>query len=115
KSELLTQTHSPLKAILVKCIPYWLMMIPIGLFFFGLQHYFHIPLAPQQLGGSFVLMALFVASASFMGILVSVLIPNQLKATEILMVVATPSFVISGFTWPLSQMPRWITYIADGI
>ncbi|MNT87161.1 ABC-2 type transporter [compost metagenome] len=29
------------------------------------------------------------------------------------MVVATPSFILSGFTWPLSQMPRWIQAIAD--
>ena len=31
------------------------------------------------------------------------------------MVVATPSFILSGFTWPLSQMPEWIQYIAAGI
>lgn len=31
------------------------------------------------------------------------------------MVVATPSFIISGFTWPLSQMPVWIQFIANGI
>src|SRR5690606_28373595 len=38
-----------------------------------------------------------------------------LKATEILMVIATPSFVLSGFTWPLSQMPVWIQYLAQVI
>ncbi len=114
-SELLAQTRSPLKAILVKCAPYWLMIIPIWLFFLALQQYFRIPLEPQQLWANLLLAAFFVASASFMGILVSVLIPNQLKATEILMVVATPSFVVSGFTWPLSQMPAWMTYIANAI
>lgn len=113
RTELLAQTRSPLKAILVKCMPYWLMMIPTGLFFWGLQHYFRVPLAPAQLWPSFLLAALFIASAAFMGILVSILIPSQLKATEILMVVATPSFVLSGFTWPLSQMPSWVAVIAD--
>jgi ABC-2 type transport system permease protein len=29
------------------------------------------------------------------------------------MVIATPSFILSGFTWPLSQMPEWIQYIAS--
>lgn len=115
QSELLVRTRSPLKAILVKCLPYWLMMIPIGLFFLALQHYFRVPLTPQQLWPSLLLATLFIASASFLGILVSILIPNQLKATEVLMVVATPSFVVSGFTWPLSQMPKWISYLADTI
>jgi len=115
KSELLAQTRSPLKAILVKCMPYWLMMIPIGLFFWGLQQYFHVPLIPHQPGPSLLLFMLFIAASSFMGILVSILIPSQLKATEVLMVVATPSFVLSGFTWPLSQMPGWVSMVADVI
>ena len=114
-SELMTRTRSPLIAILVKCMPYWLMMIPIGLFFWGLQQYFHVPLIPSQPGASLLLFVLFIAASSFMGILVSILIPSQLKATEILMVVATPSFVLSGFTWPLSQMPGWMAAIADVI
>ena len=43
------------------------------------------------------------------------MIPNQLKATEVLMVIATPSFILSGFTWPLSQMPLWVQRVADVI
>lgn len=113
RSELLQATRSPALAILAKCIPYWLMMIPIGLFFWGLQVYFRVPLAPAQLGAALLLSGLFVASASFLGVLVSILVPNQLKATEILMVVATPSFVLSGYTWPLSQMPAAVSWAAD--
>lgn len=45
----------------------------------------------------------------------SVVVPNQLKATEILMVIATPSFILSGFTWPLSQMPQAVQAIANVI
>ncbi len=31
------------------------------------------------------------------------------------MVVATPSFILSGFTWPLSQMSVWVQGIANVI
>jgi ABC-2 type transport system permease protein len=31
------------------------------------------------------------------------------------MVVATPSFILSGFTWPLSQMPGWVQGISNVI
>jgi ABC-2 type transport system permease protein len=113
RSELLTKTQSPALAILVKCTPYWLMTIAIWLFFLLQQNYFKIPLAPEAISANLLLAGLFVAASSFLGILVSILVPNQLKATEMLMVIATPSFVFSGFTWPLSQMPIWIRYIAD--
>lgn len=115
KTELLAKTHSPALAILVKCTPYWLMTIGIWLFFLLLESYFKIPLAPNAIGDNLLLAGLFVAASSFLGVLVSIWIPNQLKATELLMVIATPSFVFSGFTWPLSQMPVWIRYIADVI
>lgn len=61
------------------------------------------------------LLVMFTAAVTFLGILVSIAIPSQLKATEVLMVVATPSFILSGFTWPLSQMPGWIVSIANTI
>jgi ABC-2 type transport system permease protein len=31
------------------------------------------------------------------------------------MVIATPSFILSGFTWPLSQMPVWVQAISNVI
>jgi len=31
------------------------------------------------------------------------------------MVIATPSFILSGFSWPLSQMPYWVQGIANVI
>lgn len=115
KTQLLSKTQSPSLAILVKCTPYWIMIIIIWLFFLTQQYYFKISLAPMAIWTNLLLASLFVASSSFLGVLVSVLVPNQLKATEMLMVVATPSFVFSGFTWPLSQMPVWIQYLADVI
>lgn len=115
KSQLMKKIDSPFEAILIKCIPYWLMIIPIWGFFLLLQQWFRVPLQPEHLWANLVLAALFVVASSFLGILVSILVPNQLKATEILMVVATPSFVLSGFTWPLSQMPQWVVHIANMI
>lgn len=111
----LPRVKSPIDAILVKCIPFWIMTCGIWLFFIGLQYFFRVPLAAHNVIANLTLAALFIVAVSFMGILVSIVVPNQLKATEILMVVATPSFVISGFTWPLSQMPLWVTYLAKMI
>ena len=49
------------------------------------------------------------------GMLFSIAIPSQLKATELLMVISTPAFVLSGFTWPTMAIPHAITNIAQFI
>jgi len=110
----LTKRTSVFSMIAVKVIPYLIMSMGIWLLYLGFTFWFRIPIN-ENLGGLTLVAGIFVLSVSFMGILVSILIPNQLKATEVLMVVATPSFILSGFTWPLSQMPVWVQHIASGI
>jgi ABC-2 type transport system permease protein len=51
----------------------------------------------------------------FIGMLFSLAIPSQLKATELLMVISTPAFVLSGFTWPTSAFPSVISNVAQFI
>lgn len=113
-SQLIEKTNSTAKLLLVKIIPYLIMSLGIWGLYLLFSVWFRVPLS-ESIWALTAVAFIFVLSVSFMGILVSILIPNQLKATEILMVVATPSFIISGFTWPLSQMPVWIQYIANGI
>lgn len=110
----LTERTSLISMILVKIIPYLLMSFGIWLLYWAFTFWFRIPVN-ENLGALTLVAGVFVLSVTFIGILVSILIPNQLKATEVLMVVATPSFILSGFTWPLSQMPVWVQHIASGI
>lgn len=111
---LLKQTKNTVWLIAVKIIPYFIMSFGVWLMYWAFTWWFNIPFY-NNLGALTLVAGVFVVAVCFIGILISILIPNQLKATEILMVVATPSFMISGFTWPLSQMPEWIQAIASGI
>lgn len=63
----------------------------------------------------FVLVSVFTFSCISLGILVSTMFSTQLGATQFLMVLATPSFLLSGFTWPHEGMPKPITNIADAL
>lgn len=101
-------------AMFVKALPFWIMGAFIILFLRYLFPFFEVPFNANTLA-ILALVSVFVLSISFLGILVSIAIPSQLKATEILMVVATPSFIVSGFTWPLSQMPSYIVSLANTI
>lgn len=111
---LVDQCPSVLKMMSIKIIPYLIMSFGVWLLYWMFTFYFRIPFFENLLQLTFVA-GIFVLSVSFIGILVSILIPNQLKATEILMVIATPSFILSGFSWPLSQMPNWVQGVANVI
>ncbi|WP_264531182.1 ABC transporter permease [Flavobacterium sp. N502540] len=112
--DLVKKCPSLLKMLAVKIIPYLIMSFGIWIIYWLFTLWFRLPfyenLAPLTFIAGF-----FVLAASFIGILVSIVVPNQLKATEILMVIATPSFILSGFTWPLSQMPQTVQAIANVI
>lgn len=113
-SELVKAMPSSLGMVLVKSIPYLLMSIGIILLYWGFSRYYNMILQGDL--WAFLLSTLvFILSVCFLGIMFSIVLPDQLKATEVLMVVATPSFILSGYTWPLSQMPMWVQWVADVI
>ena len=111
-TEFMPKAKNIWNAMLLKSLPFWIMGIGI---IFLLRLMFPLFRVPLVVDGPAILSLLFifVVSVTFLGILFSIAIPNQLKATEFLMVVATPSFILSGFTWPLSQMPPFIVALAD--
>ena len=112
--KLVQKCPSMFKLIWVKIIPYMIMSFGLWIMYWLFTLWFRIPLY-DNLFPLTIIAGIFVLVVSFMGILVSIMVPSQLKATEILMVVATPSFILSGFTWPLSQMPVWVQGIANVI
>ncbi|PIF31149.1 ABC-2 type transport system permease protein [Flavobacterium sp. 9] len=112
--DLVKKCPSVLKLLAVKIIPYMIMSFGIWLIYWLFTLWFRLPFYENLLPLTFIA-GIFVLSVSFIGILVSILVPSQLKATEILMVIATPSFILSGFTWPLSQMPQGVQLISNVI
>lgn len=98
----------------LKATPF-LLMLPVMWFiisqffvFFNVEaDIFNIPML--------ILTAFLTLASMGIGMLFSVLIPNQLKATELLMVISTPAFVLSGFTWPSLAMPKAINAFSQSI
>lgn len=111
--QLLTYSKSTSVILLGKTLPYLFVMLTIWL---GML-YIMYPCFKIEIVGEFGTMLLFstifIFSLLAMGIMVSLIFPTMLLSTEILMVVATPSFIISGYTWPISQMPVIIQGFAN--
>lgn len=111
-NKLVQTSRSSLYHILLKLTPFLLltaaMWMVVGSFYFIYR--IDIPVFSIQMAA---LVTLFSLACMFIGMLFSLAIPNQLKATELLMVLATPSFILSGYTWPLEGMPVLIQRFAD--
>lgn len=113
-SQLVERTKSSLTMILAKVIPFWIMSVFVVLMYYGFHKLFHAPM-PYQLWPFILNTALFVVAVSMLGIFLSLLFKDSLRATQILMLMAAPAFIIGGYSWPLEAMPRGIQIFANMI
>lgn len=111
---LVKESRFSLYHIALKAVPFFLLIPLIWMIVSSFIPYFNIDIDVFNLP-MLVLVSLLTLAAMFIGMLFSVAIPSQLKATELLMVISTPAFVLSGFTWPSSAFPAPIAAIADWI
>ncbi len=111
---LIKQSRSSLYHIALKSIPFLLMIPVIWMIISFLIPYFKIDIDIFNLP-MLVLATLLTLASMCIGMLFSIAIPSQLKATELLMVISTPAFILSGFTWPTLAFPDAIANIAQFI
>jgi ABC-2 type transport system permease protein len=106
-------SRQPWEIILGKSIPYLLVGLILAEFYLRVL----FPLNDIPITGAwwltFGFTALFIMTIVSWGLWVSSLCRSRLFATQILMFVAMPSFVLSGFTWPLSAMPEPVRLIGQ--
>lgn len=64
----------------------------------------------------FVMAAVFNLGASGQGILISIVSRSQLVANQLALITSLlPALLLSGFTFPISAMPRSIQYVSAAI
>ncbi len=109
------QRYSFLSLLLGKLTPYFLLAtfnlvlnFSILIKGFGIPNYGN-PLVLLLAGTAFNLAVLTI------GFAISFFSPNQLQATQVAMLLAVPSFLLSGYTWPLMSMPSVIAGIGKSM
>jgi ABC-2 type transport system permease protein len=110
--QLISTPVRPGELILGKFIPYFAigffdLLVAVGL---G-QYVFNIPFR-GSLGLLFLLSSLYLVGTLTMGIFISVVAKNQHLASQ-LAILSTflPAFLLSGFMYPISNMPQFIQFI----
>lgn len=87
---------------------YWAALRAVLFPFYDFPPLAH-PLALLALTG------LFVLGTTYLGALFSMLCPTMLSATQLGMALSMPTFILSGFTWPLHAMPQPLQQLAQAI
>jgi ABC-2 type transport system permease protein len=110
--KLVRASRNAIYHVVLKALPFIVLSAIIWLIVLSFYPLFEINM-PVFTVPMLLLVSLFTAACMLLGMLFSLAIPSQLKSTELLMVVATPSFLLSGYTWPLEAMPRTLQALAN--
>ncbi len=105
--QLISTPVKPGELILGKFIPYFVIgIIDVMIAFAMAAFVFHIPFR-GSVALFFILSGLFLTGVLCWGILISVIMKNQLVANQVAFITTfLPAFLLSGFAFPLSNMPR---------
>lgn len=102
--EVLELSAGPFELITAKTIFYSILSFTTcGFGFVILFNLFHVTFIGSSLLFS-LLTLFFILSLVALGLMISMLVRTQMLSIEILMVIAVPSFIVSGYTWPKMSM-----------
>ncbi|NOU90869.1 ABC transporter permease [Paenibacillus sp. LMG 31460] len=116
--------RNPWRIAYAKTAPYFLInFFNTAVTFVIALYAFGTPMSGSLLVGLAIVVS-FTFAVSGIGYLISLFSSNQLGATQTAMLIAVPSFMLSGFTWPFEAMPKVLqvlghmlplTYFLDGV
>lgn len=103
--ELKENSKSPFVIAAGKMLPYFIVnFLTLNILLLEGIYVFKIPLYGNYMY-ILLLTAAFLICILSLGILLSSICRTELEATQISMLVAVPSFLFSGYTWPIMAMP----------
>jgi len=109
---LFDQTARPFAIIVGKLLAYFTcVFVSCAGCFLAAKYILSIPVRGAVLD-LFILSAVFLFCVCAIGIFISIICKNSLEATQYSMLIALPSFLLSGFTWPIQAMPDFCAYLS---
>ncbi len=94
----------------------WIACILVGLFgqafFFGFAYWLQDVPRGGNMAGLLLAMPLFSAAVAALGLLLGSFFRNGDDALKLLMPTSVPLVFLTGFAWPLNQMPGWLEALA---
>lgn len=101
---------------LSEAIGTWLACIFVGwigqAFFFGFAYWLQDVPRSGNMAGLLLAMPVFSAASAALGLLLGTLFRGGDDALKLLMPTSVPLVFLTGFAWPLNQMPAWVAAVA---
>ncbi|MGC8603784.1 MAG: ABC transporter permease [Desulfomonilaceae bacterium] len=112
--QLMSTPLKPNELVIGKLIPYFTLgYVDLLMVYFMGQYVFKVPFRGSVLI-MFVVSSIFLVGAMSIGFLVSVIASNQFFATQLaLLGTVLPTFLLSGFVFPISNMPSTLQYFTS--
>lgn len=113
--QLLVTPIKPHELMIGKIIPYVIIGLVIATtIIVAARGLFHVPIRGNLIS-LYMMTFLFLTVCLGFGLLVSSFADNQQQASQIIMFLAAPSILLSGFIFPRETMPTFIYYLGYGI
>lgn len=110
--ELLDKNYSAAQVVAGKVIPYFLLnFASLNVILAECCYVFKIPFN-GSVANLLSMEVLFLGGITALGIFLSAACSKEIQATQLAMLFALPSFLFSGYTWPLDSMPAAARAIA---
>ena len=111
--QLIVTPIKPYELILGKIIPYIVVGIIISVSIITIMHYlFMVPIHGSVIT-LFFLTLIYLIVCLGIGLWASTVADNQQQASQIVMLLAMPSILLSGFIFPRETMPFWVREISN--
>lgn len=107
--------RSPWKIMFVKMFPYWLIGILNVLVVMNILTSVYQLSFRGSAWSILLISVVFSFTVASIGYFLSLVSPNKITALQISMLVALPSFSLSGHSWPMEAMPKFLQVIAHGL
>jgi drug efflux transport system permease protein len=110
--QLVSTPVTPLEILFGKLVPYFVIgMLATGVCAAIAVFWFQVPFR-GNVSTLFLISALFLVVVLSIGFFISVVAKNQLASSQIALIVAfMPAFLLSGFLFPVEQMPTFIRLV----
>ncbi len=109
------QQAQPLQLLLIRLLAFFIIYIPIILYYFGdCFQYYGLPRL-ASIGQLVQFFVPFLLSATALGVILGQLLPRRELATFFVLLSSLPLVFSAGFVWPVSVIPFWINWLVQWV
>ncbi len=107
------QQAPPLHLLLMRLLAFFLIYIPIIMYYFGFCFHYYGLSRLASLGEIIQVVVPFLLATTALGIVIGQFLPRRELATLLILLSSLPLIFSAGFIWPVTSIPFWIHWLVQ--